>query len=219
MIIIIIIEDFIYGRNAPRPPLERFIVPASMHSRFPPQFDFIINFVFDRDFVPRYPFATKFRWTLKNLLEYAAESANTSLLTFLHSIKGDQGAQGITYVIPAIVVGYLPLGRTVLFGPTIRLEDKVSEALDNSWFTKEFDKAGSTVEDDGWIVKDHEITLGYAGLYKEQKFLDSLDSTLFRNTGSGRSGCDSQGSRDKRWKSISIPTGGLMIAKINWEEE
>ena len=190
IIIFIIIKDV-------NPP-ERFIVPESMNSRFLPQFDYIINFVYDRDIVPRYPFATKFRWTLKNLLEYAAESSNTSLLTFLHSIKGDKGAQGITNVIPAIVVGYLPLGRTVLFGPTIRLADKVSEASDNSWFTKEFDKAGSTMEDDGWIVADHGITLGYARLYKEQKFLDSLNSTLFRNTGSGggSSGGDSQSSRD-----------------------
>ena len=111
---------------------------------------------------------------------------------------GDGTGQIVVKMSPAIVVGYLPLGRTVLFGPTIRLADKVSEASDNSWFTKEFDKAGSAVEDDGWIVADHTITLGYARLYKEQKFLDSLNSTLFRNTGSGggSSGGDSQSSRD-----------------------
>ena len=173
-----------------------------MGSRYLPQLNYIFNFVYDRDVIPRYPIAIKFRWTVKNMMEYGAEVLDVSLVKLLHLAAGHKAAKAIVVQVPDIVVGYLPLGQTFLFGPTInaqigKSENTVILAKDNTWFTTEYDKSNKTrftwfekgfdntkvknlkqVDDDGWMVGDHTIGAGYARLFKERARFESLAANL-----------------------------------------
>ena len=197
-------EDNNVARVAKVPATDRFPVPETMHGRLPAEqkLHYIVNFVYDRDVVPRYPFAAKFQLTVKNMLTYAEKKIPP--IPLFNLFKG-AAADIIAKAVPSIVVGYLPLGRTFLFGRTYnRLigqdENTVIPAKDNTWFTYEFDKCNKTKvtwkagivdntikeikrgekkeDHDGWIVEDHEIGKGYARLFKERALLQSLADNL-----------------------------------------